>query len=36
MPLSDHQGKNNSQAEYYRRSEAWFAKLVKGESPPTK
>jgi cephalosporin-C deacetylase-like acetyl esterase len=28
---SDHQGKNNSQAAYYSRSEAWLRKILKGE-----
>jgi cephalosporin-C deacetylase-like acetyl esterase len=36
LPLSDHMGRNNSQAAYYGRSEAWFKKLVKGEDPLAK
>ena len=35
MVNSDHQGKHNSQAAYYTRSEQWFRSLVKGEPPPT-
>jgi cephalosporin-C deacetylase len=33
---SDHQGKNNSQAAYFKRSEEWLRALVKGEAVPPK
>jgi cephalosporin-C deacetylase-like acetyl esterase len=31
MPRSDHQGRGNTQAEFWKRSEAWLRELVKGE-----
>ena len=34
MPESDHQGKNNSQGPYFKRSEEWLRALVKGETVP--
>jgi len=37
MPLSDHQGKRqNAQAAFYARSEAWLRALAKGEPAPVK
>jgi cephalosporin-C deacetylase-like acetyl esterase len=37
MPLSDHQGKRqNAQAAFYSRSEAWLRALVKGDPAPVK
>jgi cephalosporin-C deacetylase-like acetyl esterase len=34
MVNSDHHGHGNAQAQFYKRSEAWLAALVKGESAP--
>jgi cephalosporin-C deacetylase-like acetyl esterase len=33
LPLSDHQGANGTQAEYYRRSAAWSTTLREGRQP---
>ncbi len=34
LPNSDHQGRNNAQAQYYARSEAWLRELVQGKPAP--
>ena len=36
MVNSDHHGTGNAQAEFFKTSEQWLAKMVKGEPPPVK